>query len=95
MGSQNTCFACLRERKDKMIESEEHYPPTYTEFMLRPWGFEKALFGDEAEANAYFRRFEAKLKLTDFCSDFHAGYPTQALEAARRAAQSASNRNKS
>jgi hypothetical protein len=62
MGSQNTCFACLRERMDKMIESEEYYPPAYAEFMLRPWGFEKALFGDEAEANAYFRRFEAKLK---------------------------------
>ena len=62
MGSQNACFACLGERMDKMLESEEHYPPTYAGFMLRPWDFEKALFGDEAEANDYFRRFEAKLK---------------------------------
>jgi hypothetical protein len=62
MGSQNACFACLRERMDKMIESEEHYPPVFDEFMLRPWDFEKALFGDEAGANDYFRRFEAKLK---------------------------------
>jgi hypothetical protein len=62
IGTQNACFACLRERMDKTIESEELYPPTYAEFMLRPRDFEKALFGDEAEANAYFRRFEAKLK---------------------------------
>jgi hypothetical protein len=62
MGSQNACFACLCERMDKMIGSEEHYLPVFDEFMLRPWDFEKALFGDEAGANDYFRRFEAKLK---------------------------------
>lgn len=62
VGQHHACFGCLRDRMDKMIESEAHYPPTYGEFMLRPWDFDKSLFGDEAEANDYFRRFESKLK---------------------------------